>query len=227
MILWLFSFLFVQYVFSQVAEVSEEERLATINFQCEHEFNFGYYAQCEFGLLNFRPYLKFMDDNEVEYDDAVPRPSISMVDIAEGIVTMFQGKTEQEFLDFDFSSIRSIDELGQLEDELIYFSETYGLPMFKILLNYSESIPDIMYLNFGTTSRILRFNKRFIQQSNELRENVGYIGILFSSIKQLNSKSKLVPTVNSVLNTVEFNTAEFFNMTDIMHTLEKIDQVSS
>jgi hypothetical protein len=35
-----------------------------------------------------------MDDNEVEYDDAVPRPSISMVDIAEGIVTMFQGKTE-------------------------------------------------------------------------------------------------------------------------------------
>jgi hypothetical protein len=70
--------------------------------------------------------------------------------------------TEEEFEDFDFNSIATIDELGILEDEMLYVSEYEGIPAFKILLNYSLSIPDILYLNIGTSSRILRFNKRYI-----------------------------------------------------------------
>ena len=78
------------------------------------------------------------------------------------IVDMIDALTEEEFEEFDFSTIGSIDEIGILEDEMLYVSEVYGIPTFKILLNYSMSIPDILYLNIGTSSRILRYNKRFI-----------------------------------------------------------------
>lgn len=51
--------------------------------------------------------------------------------------------------------------------------------------------------------------------------------MLFATVKHLNSKSKLVPTVNTVLNSVEFNIEEFFNMTDLMYTIKNINQVSN
>jgi hypothetical protein len=55
---------------------------------------------------------------------------------------------------------------------------------------------------------------------------LGNIGVLLATVKHLNSKSKLVPTVNTVLNSVEFNIEEFFNMTDLMYTIKNINQVS-
>ena len=142
------------------------------------------------------------------------------------VVDMIDALTEEEFEEFDFSTIGSIDEIGILEDEMLYVSEVYGIPTFKILLNYSMSIPDILYLNIGTSSRILRYNKRFIQESDELEKNIGNIGVLFATVKHLNSKSKLVPTVNTVLNTIEFNIEEFFNMTDLLNTIQNINKVS-
>ena len=56
---------------------------------------------------------------------------------------------------------------------------------------------------------------------------MGNIGVLFATIKHLNNRSKLVPKVNPVLGSVEFNTEEFFNMTDILYTLSEIDKVSA
>lgn len=106
-------------------------------------------------------------------------------------------------------------------------SETYGIPTLKILANYSLSIPDILYLNVGTSSRILRYNKRFIQNSNYLEQNIGNIGVLFATVKHLNSKSKLVPVINLVTNQAEFNVEEFFNMTDLMFTIQDINTVSA
>ena len=102
---------------------------------------------------------------------------------------------------------------------MLFVAESIGIPTFKILLNYSLSIPDILYLNIGTSERILRYNRRFIQESDELEKNIGNIGVLFATVKHLNSKSRLVPSVNTVLGTVEFSLDEFFNMTDLMYTI--------
>ena len=81
---------------------------------------------------------------------------------------MVEAFTEDEFENFDFSKVTTIDELGILEDEMLFASETDGIPALKILQNYSLSIPDILYLNIGTSSRILRYNKRYIQESDYL-----------------------------------------------------------
>ena len=175
----------------------------------------------------FRQYLTFLDGNEITYDTSIPRPSIEMEFAADDIQDMIEALTEEEFEEFDFSKIGSIDELGILEDEMLDVSEMYGIPTLKLLANYSLSIPDILYLNVGTSSRILRYNKRNIQDSDYLEQNIGNVGVLFATVKHLNSKSKLVPVINLVTNQAEFNVEEFFNMTDLMFTIQEINTVSA
>ena len=71
-----------------------------------------------------------MDGNKIMYDESIPRPSLQMSLLADEIVDFV---LENEFEEIDFTQIGTIDELGQLEDEMLYVSETQGIPAFKIL----------------------------------------------------------------------------------------------
>ena len=42
-------------------------------------------------------------------------------------------------------------------------AELYGLDAIAMLANYSQSIPNILNLNFGTSGRILRYNQNIIK----------------------------------------------------------------
>ena len=102
----------------------------------------------------------------------------------------------------------------------------YGIQALEVLANYSQSIPNIINLNFGTSGRILRYNKNQLKEG-DFADKVGYIGVLFSAIKLLNSKSKLVPNVNYVVNTIEFVGEKFFDHDAIMALMDDINDVSN
>lgn len=104
-------------------------------------------------------------------------------------------------------------------------AEEYGLDAVAMLANYSQSIPKINDLNFGTSGRIMRYNKNIIKHG-KLRDQIGYVGVLFSAMKLLNSDSKLKPFVNYVINTIEFVGEKFFDHESILELMDDISRLT-
>ena len=50
-------------------------------------------------------------------------------------------------------------------------AEEYGLDAVAMLANYSQSIPKINDLNFGTSGRIMRYNKNIIKHGKLRDQN--------------------------------------------------------
>mmetsp|Transcript_1989 Transcript_1989/g.3502 ORF Transcript_1989/g.3502 Transcript_1989/m.3502 type:complete len:160 (+) Transcript_1989:144-623(+) len=119
-----------------------------------------------------------------------------------------------------------ITDLNDMQREFLDASEEFGLPVLKVIHNFSSSIEDILDINYGATSRVLRFNERLLQD-DFFEQNVGYLGVLFSAIKMLNYKSKLIPEINLVLNTVSYNTERYFVLQEILLIMEDIDKLSA
>ena len=75
-------------------------------------------------------------------------------------------------------------------------------------------------------SRILRYHENILK-SNEFREGIGYIGVLFQAVKMLNHKVKLIPIVNELINSVDYKKERFFDMSKLISILDTIDNVSN
>ena len=75
-------------------------------------------------------------------------------------------------------------------------------------------------------SRILRYHENVLK-SNEFREGIGYIGVLFQAVKMLNHKVKLIPVVNELINSVDYRKERFFDMGKLIGIMDTIDSVSN
>ena len=83
--------------------------------------------------------------------------------------------------DFWVEQGKIVDEITDLSDEeydYLEYANTYGLPMLKLLQNFTLNVPDILDINFGTTEAILRYFRR-LRSDSTFKDQIGYIGIYF------------------------------------------------
>ena len=126
-------------------------------------------------------------------------------------------------------SLEDIYELNENELRFLEAAEEFGWPNFRIIHNFSKSVKDngnIIDINFLSSSRILRYNQRLLDSPSFVTD-VGYIGILFQSMKMLKDKVKLIPIENRLLRTVDFKTERFFDLDLIMTILKDIDNITA
>lgn len=138
----------------------------------------------------FKPYI--IEWEVFEEVDENPEPSLEMIEEAEAATR-------------DYVYIEEITDLTEEEESFLNAALEYGWPMIERLHNFSISIEDILDVNYGTAMRVIRYNKR-AHADDTFKDMVGYIGVYFEAIKMLQYKSKLVPTINTVLNTITYNT---------------------
>ena len=162
-----------------------------------------------------------MDVKAASFDASLPLATKKMQDDSSMYVTQVSNLKEDEFAEFNFDAIGDIKDVDELKESMLEAAEEYGLEAIAMLANYSQSIPKINDLNFGTSGRILRYNKNIIK-NGKLRDQIGYIGVLFSAMKLLNSDSKLKPVINYVINTIEFVGEKFFDHKAILQLMDDI-----
>ena len=157
----------------------------------------------------FDPYIKSWETEKLT-DPSIPQPTDSQKKLRDD--NMREG---------NYNDI--IEELTD-EDEDFMFAAEKGLDMLKFLANYTDGISDITQMNFKTSEHILRFNKR-AKNSFEFENNMGYIGTLAASIKNVNHKVKIVPTVDNSGNW-EYKGEDFYNLSEVIDYLDRIDIIS-
>ena len=74
-------------------------------------------------------------------------------------------------------------------------------------------------------SRIIRYNDDILK-TEEFRDGMGYIGVLFQAVKMTNYDVKLVPEVNELIDTLDFRKERFFDMKELIEIFESIDAIS-
>ena len=74
-------------------------------------------------------------------------------------------------------------------------------------------------------SRILRYHEKVLK-SQEFRDGIGYIGVLFQAVKMLNHKVKLIPMVNELIDSVDYRKERYFDMELLISIIDSIDSVS-
>ena len=116
-----------------------------------------------------------------------------------------------------------IEELTD-EDEQFMEQAEKGIEMLKYLANYTDGIDDITELNFKASEHILRFNEK-AKHSQIFRDNMGYIGTLMSSIKNVNHKVKIVP-VQDAVGSWSYKGFDFYNLSEVIDYFDRIDRIS-
>ena len=74
-------------------------------------------------------------------------------------------------------------------------------------------------------SRIIRYNDDILK-TEEFRDGMGYIGVLFQAVKMTNYDVKLVPEVNALIDTLDYRKERFFDMKKLVEIFESIDAIS-
>ena len=116
-----------------------------------------------------------------------------------------------------------IEELTD-EDEQFMEQAEKGIEMLKYLANYTDGIDDITELNFKAPEHILRFNEK-AKNGYMFSQNMGYIGTLMASIKNVNHKVKIVP-VQDAVGSWSYKGYDFYNLSEVIDYFDRIDRIS-
>ena len=93
------------------------------------------------------------------------------------------------------------------------------------LMNFSLALQDPTDSNFMFASRIIRYNDDVLK-TEEFRQGMGYIGVLFQAVKITNYDVKFIPVVNKLVDTLDFRKERYFDMKELIHIMDTIDEVS-
>mmetsp|Transcript_24152 Transcript_24152/g.37109 ORF Transcript_24152/g.37109 Transcript_24152/m.37109 type:complete len:83 (-) Transcript_24152:1061-1309(-) len=69
-------------------------------------------------------------------------------------------------------SDKVITDLTDREQDYLDLALEFGWPMIQILHNFTLNVPDILDINFGVSSAVLRFNER-ITKDDFFKDNLG------------------------------------------------------
>lgn len=118
-----------------------------------------------------------------------------------------------------------ITDLDRREQLLLDIVETQGIPLLKKFANFSVGFDDVSIYNFKTSSRIIRYYDRLVEDES-FQSGLQYLGITFRGLLNLNYEGRLFPRYDAQSDEIDYRMEKYVYLPELLDIIREIDFTS-